>query len=106
MSSSGKDMKTASKGIFRAQARAYGAIARGRGQRLEPEVSECQCPIPKPSREGEVRMTSDFLGREVQRWFLPSGQTNNRWMLKFTERACGELFVTPKDSKVHSRDGV
>ena len=26
--------------------------------------------MPKPSRHGEVKTTSDFLGREVQRWFL------------------------------------
>ena len=42
---------------------------RGRGKRVTPEVRESTLPLLKPSRPGEVYMSSDSLGRSVQHWF-------------------------------------
>ena len=42
---------------------------RGRCQRKAPTCREANCPVPKPSRQGEVCIQTDLLGRSVQRWF-------------------------------------
>ncbi len=42
---------------------------RGRAQRVHPEVRAASSPLLKPSRPGEIRMASDFLGRATSRWF-------------------------------------
>ena len=42
---------------------------RGRGKRVLPETRESTLPLLKPSRPGEVHMSSDSLGRSVQHWF-------------------------------------
>eukprot|EP00438_Fugacium_kawagutii_P023955 Skav232717 [mRNA] locus=scaffold4051:89627:96304:+ [translate_table: standard] len=43
--------------------------ARGRGQRLTPEVRPLACPLVKATRPGEIRPASDILGRTVYKWF-------------------------------------
>ena len=42
---------------------------RGRAQRLVPEKRAACSPLLKPSRQGEICMASDFLGRATSRWF-------------------------------------
>ena len=43
--------------------------AMGRAQRLQPSVGQQQPSIPKPSREGEVQMANQLLGRQAKQWF-------------------------------------
>ena len=57
-------------GFVRSPGKRLPGSCKGRGQRLHPEQREGQCPLTKPSRPGEVSMTSNFLGREVRKWFL------------------------------------
>ena len=57
-------------GFVRSPGKKLPGSCKGRGQRLHPEQRESQCPLTKPSRQGEVSMTSNFLGREVRKWFL------------------------------------
>ena len=42
---------------------------RGRAQRLAPETRAACSPLLKPSRQGEICMACDFLGRAASRWF-------------------------------------
>ena len=42
----------------------------GRGQIVAPQSREAVFPTLRPSRPGEVRQPTDFLGRTAQRWFL------------------------------------
>ncbi|CAK9009047.1 LINE-1 retrotransposable element ORF2 protein [Durusdinium trenchii] len=42
---------------------------RGRGQTLEPQWRDVQMPVLKRSREGEVTPATDFLNRQMIRWF-------------------------------------
>ena len=42
---------------------------KGRGQRFEVERRLRVAPLAKPSRDGEVAMSNDFLGRQAQKWF-------------------------------------
>ena len=43
--------------------------ALGRAQRLQPSVGQTQPSLPKPSREGEVQMANQLLGRQTKQWF-------------------------------------
>ena len=43
---------------------------RGRGTRGGPKEREAQCAMVRPSRQGEVQMKDEGLGRTVQKWFL------------------------------------
>ena len=44
-------------------------LVAGRAQRVAPRVHEVSAPLSRPSRAGEVRLRSDFVGNEVRRWF-------------------------------------
>lgn len=41
----------------------------GRATRTSPVSRPAQCPILRPSRQGEVQVSTDFVGRAVQSWF-------------------------------------
>ena len=43
---------------------------RGRGTKGGPKEREAQCTMVRPSRQGEVQMKDEGLGRTVQKWFL------------------------------------
>ena len=42
---------------------------RGRARNVEPRLHATVAPLAKPSREGEVRLNCDLIGREVLQWY-------------------------------------
>ena len=58
------------KGFVKAPKEQLPAGCCGRGRKVQPRKRELQCPLVKPSRQGEHRMKNECLGRAVQQWFL------------------------------------